>query len=168
MGLRLLSMCCVLGMTLLGSGCVSPKLVDVAPTADDQRAKSFEPAPGRAAVYIYRTAGWRGSAVRVPVTVDGRLLGQIANGSFYRVDLAVGEHEVWVGWDKSLAKTFNDPIVSKLVRFPIRAEGGGVYFVRVGQKDEEHVMVDSPAARPELLACCVMVNPAASDSRLFK
>jgi Protein of unknown function (DUF2846) len=135
----------------------------------DQQAKTFSALPGKAAIYIYRKNGWRGSGGTFPVTVDGARLGRISNGTFFRLEVDPGEHEVWVGWDQATPRELSDPIKSraKAVLVPIIAVAGQIYFVRVAQVKQGHVAVASEIGKAELLACCKLIAPTVTDDALF-
>ena len=90
----------------------------------DQQAKAFLPATGKAAIYIYRKNGWRGSGGGFPVTVDGRRVGTIENGTYYWLEVDPGDHEVWVGWDKSMVHGPTDPIRPRIILIPFSAQAG--------------------------------------------
>jgi hypothetical protein len=162
--IRLLVISTLLPTLLIG--CASgPSL---APADDDQKAKRFSPGAGKAAIYIYRKDGRRGSAVRFPVTVNGTAIGAVATGTYYVVEVEPGDHEVWVGWDQSMPRTMNDPIAAKLVLIPIRAVAGATYFVRAAQTGQEHVAVPETNGRQELLACCKRASDRSTERSLFQ
>lgn len=141
----------------------------LAPADADQKAKAFKPGAGKAAIYVYRLDGWRGSAVRYPVSVDGASLGAVANGQYFVMEVDPGDHEVWVGWDQTMRRTANDPINAKLVLVQVQATAGGVYFVRADQKGQDHVAVSEDEGKRELLACCQRAaDPRQGGRPLFR
>jgi hypothetical protein len=79
-------------MTLVG--CVTAPSIPMASTASDADAKQFLPPVGRANLYIAWSNGSSGGASHVDVSVDGKLLGRIAPGTFYLVAVDPGKHEV--------------------------------------------------------------------------
>jgi Protein of unknown function (DUF2846) len=81
----------------------------------DQQAKAFAPSTGKAAIYVYRKNGFRGSGGTFPVTVDGELVGNIVNGTYYWLEVDPGEHEVWVGWDQTMPRGLADPIKPRII-----------------------------------------------------
>jgi hypothetical protein len=140
----------------------------LAPAELDQQSKLFVPSPGKAAIYVYRLDGFRGSAGSFPVTVNGTALGRIVNGTYYMVEVEPGEHEVWVGWDQTMQKTASDPISAKLVLIPVNAVPGRTYFVRVAKTGQDHVAVPEAEGKEELLACCKRAADAPKDKELFR
>lgn len=154
--------------TLIWFLCSCAATPELSSAADDEVAKRFSPPAGKAALYIYRKDGFRGSAVRFPVTVDGRLLGAIANGTYYMLEVDPGEHEVWIGWDQEMPRTINDPIAAKLVLLPVSAVASGVYFFRAGQGDQQHVAVPHHQGKDELLACCKLAPPRSAQQTIFR
>jgi hypothetical protein len=156
----MLALCAAVSLTLLAP------LPGVA-AEPDQQAKTFTPLTGKAAIYVYRKNGWRGSGGTFPVTVDGKRVGQIANGTFYWLEVDPGEHEVWVGWDPTMPRGLTDPIKPKIILIPFNAQAGQTYFVRVAQQGWKHVAVIAETGKAELLACCTLAAPADTDSRLF-
>jgi len=80
-------------MTLVG-GCMTAPSVPMASPASDADAKQFTPPAGKANLYIAWSNGSSGGASHVDVSVDGKLLGPIAPGTFYLVAVDPGKHEV--------------------------------------------------------------------------
>jgi hypothetical protein len=68
--------------------------VPVARHADDEAAKHFTAAPNKAAIYIVRQASYKGKAILFQVSVDGKLLGGIAAGTYYEVEIDPGTHNI--------------------------------------------------------------------------
>lgn len=151
----LLRVCIILPVYVLMSCASMPSL---APQGADQRAKTFSPPSDKAAIYIYRKNGWRGSAVKFPVTVNGQMIANIGNGTYYVVEVDPGENDVWVGWDQDMSRTLEDPTNYKIVYFPINAAAGQVYFVRASQTDQNHEAVAPSIGKAELLACCKLAE----------
>lgn len=73
------------------AGCAS---VPKAPEAADSAAKSFQVAPDKANLYVFRKPAVAGSAVAVQVSVDGRMLGSTGAGTYFLVRLDPGTHVV--------------------------------------------------------------------------
>lgn len=153
---------------LISSACANTTDFVVASSESDRQAKAFAPAAGKGAIYVYRLDGWRGSAGTFPVTVDGRLIGRIHNGTYYVFEVDPGEHEVWVGWDRSISRTVDDPVAAKLVLVPFNVVAGKTFFVRVAQTGQEHVEVPEQQAKQELLACCRRVADSPAQQQLFR
>lgn len=72
------------------SACASVPMADL---KEDQEAKSFAAPQDKSRLYIYRNENF-GGAIKVSVTVDGKLVGQTAPKTYFVVDLTPGEHQV--------------------------------------------------------------------------
>jgi Protein of unknown function (DUF2846) len=59
----------------------------------DQDAKNFSVSPDHGRIYIYRNETF-GAAVKITVSVDGKLIGQTAKKTYYAIDVAPGKHQV--------------------------------------------------------------------------
>ena len=81
-----------------------------------------EPRADEATVYFYRTAASIGSGVAPTIQVDGRTVGSLPSGSFFKAGVPAGKH--------SVAST-SPPIISGMVnqRFDITVENGKVYYI---------------------------------------
>jgi hypothetical protein len=97
---------------ILASGCAS---VQMASPEQDAAAKSFTVKPGMANIYVYRNETF-GAALKMPVALDGKLVGDTASKTYLLLPVAPGPHTV-------LSKTENDSTVQ------INAEAGRNYFV---------------------------------------
>lgn len=75
---------------LVLSGCASVPMAD---RQEDAAAKAFAPAPGMAGLYIYRNE-YRGGAIKMQVTVDGKILGKTVAYSYLYTELAPGKHVI--------------------------------------------------------------------------
>lgn len=86
-----------------------------APLEQRVQARLFEPVPDQSVIYLLRDFGdvWTG---RVDVLLNGRRMGATAPNTFFRWEVAPGEHVV--------VSATNPPAVLKL-----KTEAGGVYFV---------------------------------------
>lgn len=71
-------------------GCAS---VPMASLQEDAEAKKFTAPADQSRIYIYRDEAF-GSAIKISVTVDGRLVGQTAPDVYYSVDVPPGDHQV--------------------------------------------------------------------------
>ena len=80
-------------MALVG-GCVTAPSVPMASPASDADAKQFLPPAGKANLYIARSNGSSGGSSLFDISVDGKLLGQIAPGTFYLAAVDPGKHEL--------------------------------------------------------------------------
>lgn len=76
-------------LALLGlGGCVS---VPMAPAGQDEIGKSFVTQSGKARIYLYRDETF-GAAIRMPVTFDGKTVGQTASKTYFYWDVEPGQH----------------------------------------------------------------------------
>lgn len=83
--------------TILISGCAS---VPMASDEQDAKAKTFAVPKGKSNIYIYRNENM-GAANKMPVAVDGKLIGDTVAKSFIFLTVNPGKHTV-------LSKTEND------------------------------------------------------------
>ena len=74
------------GLLLLG-GCATP------PSAEDVKAKTFAPTPGRANVYVYRDEHL-GGIVRMAVAVNGKQAGLTRGRTYLLLQLEPGRHKI--------------------------------------------------------------------------
>ncbi len=119
--------------TVAVNGCAS---VPLATPDQDLRARSAQPLPGTALVYIYRNESF-GSAVRMGVLVDGVYLGDSAAKTYLITQVSAGPHTI-------VSKAENDATL------PILAQPGQRYFVwqevKMGAfsaRSELHLMSDA-------------------------
>jgi hypothetical protein len=59
----------------------------------DALAKSFQVAPDKSRIYVYRNESM-GGAVKIPVTLNGRLMGQTAPKTYFAWDVDPGTQEI--------------------------------------------------------------------------
>jgi len=97
---------------VLASGCAS---VPMASPEQDTAAKSFATKPGKANIYVYRNETM-GAAIRMPVALNGKLVGDTASKTYMVLEVAPGKHTM-------TAKTENDSIVT------VDAAAGRNYFL---------------------------------------
>ena len=155
-------------LPLIGCALTPPAAPDaiVAPADTDQQAKRFAPPAGKSAIYIYRQSAFRGGG-RIAVSIDGRELGTLPQGNYFAIDVEPGEHEVWVGgYFTTTLLPGEHPIVA--VQIPVVSATDAVQFVRASKDDKNHQVVTNDVGKQELLACCVLMQPKESDSRLFR
>lgn len=130
-----------------------------APSADDQKAKQFAPALGKAAIYIYMIPGMRGIAAALEVTVDGRSLGPIDTQTFQMLEVDPGEHDVWIIYP--YRKRFT-------ILVTVQATAGETYFVRASKVSHDQWLVDPTLGKNELAACCALsAAPPVAVETLF-
>lgn len=90
-----------LAVLVLASGCAS---VEMASTEQDTAAKSFAVKPGKANIYVYRNENF-GAAIKMPVALNGKLVGDTAAKTYLRLEVDPGTHTV-------VSKTENDSSVT--------------------------------------------------------
>src|SRR5260221_11079647 len=80
-------------MLLMLAACAT---VTLRPTEAALGAKAFAPpSPDRGVIYVARgTQAYFGSAVLIHVLLDGKRLGSLAPGTFWRLELTPGLHEI--------------------------------------------------------------------------
>lgn len=105
----------MLATIALASGCAS---VPMAPAAQDTALKTFAAPPeGKSGIYIYRNS-FVGQALKKDVYVDGALIGESANKTYFYKQVEPGEHTV------STESEFSDNA------FKVTTESGLNYFIR--------------------------------------
>ncbi len=77
-------------LLLLASGCAS---VPMASKEDDAAAKKFQAPADQGRIYVYRNEAM-GGAVKIPITLDGKLMGSTGKNTFFVFDVSPGSHEV--------------------------------------------------------------------------
>lgn len=77
-------------LLVLVSGCAS---VPMASKEQDAAAKGFRAPPDKGRIYVYRNE-LMGGAVKIPITLDGKLVGSTVKNSYFIFDVSPGTHEV--------------------------------------------------------------------------
>jgi len=72
------------------SGCAS---VPMASKEMDAQAKTFNVAPGKSNIYIYRNETF-GAAMKLAVAVDGKSIGQTASKTYFALEVEPGKHTI--------------------------------------------------------------------------
>src|ERR687895_160048 len=76
-------------LAVLGlAGCAS---VPMAPEGQDTVGKSFVAQSGKARMYLYRDETF-GAAIKMPVSFDGKTVGQTASKTYFYWDVDPGKH----------------------------------------------------------------------------
>ncbi|HEY9096779.1 MAG TPA: DUF2846 domain-containing protein [Hydrogenophaga sp.] len=75
---------------VLSTGCAS---VNMADASQDTQRKAFIAPTDKAGIYIYRNESM-GAAVKMPVTVDGQMVGQTAANTYLYKEVAPGKHKI--------------------------------------------------------------------------
>jgi PBP1b-binding outer membrane lipoprotein LpoB len=109
---RIIAMASVLAAVVLSTGCAS---VQMASAEKDAAAKTFAVKHDKANIYVYRNETM-GAAVKMPVALNGKLVGDTAAKTFMKLEVPAGEHTL-------LSKTENDSVLA------VKADAGKNYFV---------------------------------------
>ena len=99
-------------IAVLATGCAS---VPMASVEKDTAAKTFAVKSNKANIYIYRNETF-GAAIKMPVALDGKLVGDTAAKTYLLLEVDPGNHTV-------ISKTENDPTLTVI------AEPGKNHFV---------------------------------------
>ena len=137
----------VVSLAFLG-GCAS---TPEAPPASDAEAKSFEPAPRAAVIYLYRSDGPGSSGVST-IWVDDRLVGQTLPATYFRVAVRPGRNRIAA-------------VAGDQGRLEIETRGGDVYFVAMyvggeGESSPDTIFRGVPpeVGKAAILRCCTMLE----------
>ncbi|MEX0960080.1 MAG: DUF2846 domain-containing protein [Burkholderiales bacterium] len=79
----------VAALSLLGA-CAS---VPMASPEEDMQAKQFEASPDQSRIYVYRNENF-GGAIRISITLDGRMMGQTAAKTYFMWNVTPGPHTI--------------------------------------------------------------------------
>jgi hypothetical protein len=101
-----------LALAVLASGCAS---VQMASAEMDTSAKSFAVKPNKANIYVYRNETM-GAAIKMPLVLNGRMVGDTASKTFLLLEVDPGGHTL-------VSKTENDSVLK------LDAVAGRNYFV---------------------------------------
>lgn len=89
---RLLRPAALAALLAAASGCAT---VPMAAPDRDLAAKTFATQPDAANLYVYRASSF-GAAVKFPVTVDGKMMGELPGSTYLLVRVPPGPHTVGV------------------------------------------------------------------------
>jgi hypothetical protein len=127
----------------VASGCAS---VPMAPKDRDDAAKSFATRPDMANLYVFRSSSF-GAAVKFPVTLDGKLVGELPGATFLLATVPPGSHTVYVSAENSETQS-------------VVAQAGRNHYVRVSPKMGwlsarvgVELVTDEQAAQTEIVGC---------------
>ena len=98
--------------SLFLGGCAS---VQMASDTEDMAAKKFVTKPDAGRLYIYRNESM-GAAIKMPVSIDGQIVGETASKTYLLLDVKPGAHVI-------RSHTENTPTLN------INAEAGKLYFI---------------------------------------
>lgn len=101
-----------LAAVVLASGCAS---VQMASPEMDGSAKAYAVKPNKANIYVYRNEVM-GAAIKMPVVLNGRIVGDTASKTFLLLEVDPGSHTL-------VSKTENDSVLK------VDAVAGRNYFV---------------------------------------
>ncbi|MFN8626677.1 MAG: trypsin-like peptidase domain-containing protein [Candidatus Binatia bacterium] len=99
------------------SGCAAS--VPLARIDEDRIAKSASPPEGKAALFIQREDAFIARPIPFSVLLDGRLVGDLAPGTFFRLNILPGQHVL------SAATAFRTTTI------PILCEPAQVYYIQI-------------------------------------
>ncbi len=74
----------------LATGCAS---VDMADASQDAQRKTFTAPVDKAGIYVYRNENF-GAAIKMPVTVDGQVIGRTAANTYLYKEVTPGKHKL--------------------------------------------------------------------------
>lgn len=87
---KLAGMLVLVAGSLLATGCAS---VPMASQDKDAEAKQFRVSPGKSRIYVYRNENF-GGAMRIVISLDGKVVGSTAPKTYFAFDVSPGKHEV--------------------------------------------------------------------------
>jgi hypothetical protein len=102
----------LLALTALTGGCASVKMAD---ESQDAQAKTFQVAPDKAHIYVYRNESM-GAGVKMPVALNGKAVGQTVAKSYLMLSVPAGQQTL-------VSSAENDS------ELKLNAEAGKNYFV---------------------------------------
>ncbi|MGF6198264.1 DUF2846 domain-containing protein [Pseudomonas laurylsulfatiphila] len=102
----------LLALTALTGGCASVKMAD---ESQDAQAKTFQVAPDKAHIYVYRNESM-GAGVKMPVALNGKPVGQTVAKSYLMLSVPAGQQTL-------VSSAENDS------ELKLTAEAGKNYFV---------------------------------------
>ena len=107
-----LTLTALLAVAALTGGCASVKMAD---DTQDAQAKTFQVAPDKANIYVYRNESM-GAGVKMPVTLNGKPVGQTVAKSYLMLAVPAGQQTL-------VSSAENDS------ELKLTAEAGKNYFV---------------------------------------
>jgi uncharacterized protein YceK len=131
-----------LAAVVLASGCAS---VQMASEQQDSAAKSYAVKPGTANIYVYRNEQM-GAAIKMPVALNGKLVGDTAAKTYLLLQVPPGSHTI-------VSKTENDATLA------VNAQAGRNYFVwqevKMGMMTARSLLhlVDEPTGKAGVAEC---------------
>lgn len=95
----------ILLVAVLASGCAS---VPMASPDMDMQAKQFQVPSGKSRIYVYRNENM-GGAIKIVITLDGKVLGSNAAKTYFAQDVAPGKHDVGCIAENTASVSVNAP-----------------------------------------------------------
>ena len=140
------------------AGCATKPL---APDDEDRAAKLFRPEPDKGVIYIFRENDYYVTAH--PVVVDGRKLGSMHSGTYFRLEVEQGEHDIW-------ADGADIAILNKKFRLPLDVEKGELYFIQqtASSARSPHLESIAPDAGMSEVRKCRLMTIKALDNSLYQ
>ena len=113
--MKMKPLCAAVIAVALLSGCAT---TNMAPVEQDTAMKAFQAPPqDKASLYIYRNS-FAGQALKKTVSIDGKIIGETANKTYFHSLIAPGVHTL------STESEFSDNAIT------LDAKPGETYFVR--------------------------------------
>ncbi|MEW6672241.1 MAG: caspase family protein [Thermodesulfobacteriota bacterium] len=126
-------------LSMLLSACAS---VPVASPEMDMKAKNMTPPPGKALLYVYRSAVFVSSGVLYKIIVDGNTIGALAERTYLTVVLEPGKHRINFGAEHGAT-----PAARSLT-----VEAGTTYYAELSVFPTDLLMVSEDTARKAMVA----------------
>jgi len=94
-----------IAMATAAAGCATTQMAS--PEADAE-AKRFMVPEGQSRIYVYRNETF-GSAIKIALALDGRLMGSTAPHTYFAWDVAPGKHEITCSGENNIRLTVDAP-----------------------------------------------------------
>ena len=128
-------------LVFLVAGCAS---TPQAPLDRDAEAKQFNTHPDSGTIYVYRSEHDR-LEDDVALYMDGRIIGQILPGTYYRIDTVPGRHVL-------------HGVAADAGKIAVDTRPGALYFaeLHVIESQSHFRLVPDPVGRQRIAKCCVL------------
>lgn len=141
-------------LVVLLAGCAG---VPLAPDAEDAAAKTFQPPPGKANIYVYRPSAIVASLRTVQIIHQGHTVTSLANGTFAVIKRGEGKHQfaVYLGSGALVGQDLDTVVVEVVAgqNYFIEVDASSSYF----SPDVAIRRVDEMAGR-KAIECCKLVK----------
>jgi hypothetical protein len=94
-----------IALVAVAAGCASVQMAS--PEADAQ-AKQFNVPVGKSRIYVYRNENF-GGAIKIAITLDGRLMGSTAPKTYFAWDVSPGKHDIMCAAENNSKLTVDAP-----------------------------------------------------------